>query len=279
MLVGGQVFSLVVDALAASVATWIGARLLREPSEGIARRARVRFAVWWLGLAADIVINAATWALYALGVTSVLVVSILTYLAVAALSVMFWGLLSYVLYLYTGRPGAMRVVTWLYTAVGVGAAVLIWTLEPDGVTLSAWGGAIHYVHEPSGATGLGVAIAFLLPPFLSAIAYASLLPRVKDRARRWRIGLVSGSVVAWFGAALVGAAGASNVFVSLVMSVASILGLILAYAPPAWTRAWGMRRLEDHDLARPEGAIVRDEAHSHRAERERLLLLRLDELV
>lgn len=286
LLTGRLLFTLALSLVVAALVGWIGARLLRRVPEGTAGRAWRRFAVWWLALAADTLVNGVTWALGALGLASPLVTAVLTYAALVCVALMLWGLTSYVLYLFTGREGALRAASVLYAVAFLGGLAFIVSLGPDSVRQTPWGGEIAYRNPPSPAGALLFALAFLLPPFACALGYASLAFRLKDPTRRWRAGFVAGSILLWFGSSLAlgGVKGDLAHAVGVLVGVAGIFGLVAAYSPPGWVRrAVRVQGFEESRLApvphRADGAVAREEWASTREARRAALAERTRELV
>jgi hypothetical protein len=225
------------SALAAGVCLAIGLRVLARRGEGVRGRAVTRYAIWWLALGANTLADTATWILGENGLAPPPVAALMTYLQLVCVTVMLWGLLSYLLYLFTGRAGALNVATLVYAAAFVGGLALIVSLRPTGVDIGPWGGSIAYATQPSPAAALLFALAFLLPPLVGAIAYALLLFRVRERDARYRIALVSSSIFVWFALSLAlngGGTSDARAVVGMVVPIAAIYATWIAYSPPAW---------------------------------------------
>lgn len=229
-----------VNFVAALVCLGIGISLARRKPQGPARRASIAFSVWWIALAVDMLLNNAPKTLVLAGFAPPPLIVAVTYAVVAAMSLMFWGLVYYLVYLFTGREGAFWPVTIFYAITFVLATTFIASLHPVGATPS---GGIAYANQPSAVAALLWGASILLPPILGSLAYGALVFRVKDAFRRYRIALVSTSMFLWFTTALVAnAPGASSDLRAggLAVGLLALLGLALAYFPPAALR----RRLD-----------------------------------
>jgi hypothetical protein len=226
-----------VLALAAAAAwTGVGIVVLRQRVAGASGEARRRFAIWWLALAAYNVMNAAL----GLAVAGVTVPIALVYSFVVSFAllivVMFWGLMSYIAYLVTGRAGALRWTTRLYALQLVALLLVVVALDPTGAHAAGWTVAFDYAHGDFEAANVAFALVFLLPPLLAAIAYLGLWIRVRDPAARLRIALVGGSITAWLVNALLSARLPNEddaLQVTLkALGIVIALGPLVAYRPP-----------------------------------------------
>lgn len=268
---------------ASLVCVAIGVALLRRPRvEGDAQRAATAFAVWWVALGVDNLLNTATFLLGALGMAAPWLVATLTFLAVGAICVMLWGLVTYLLYLYTGLRGVFRGVTMFYAGCYVLMTALIARLGPNGVTVGEWTGAVAYANEPPPVAGLLVAVFFLLPPILGALAYLGLAFRVRDAYRRFRVILVGGSLFVWLTTSIVLSAPGDSLtgqIVGRTVAATAIAGLVLAYfTPRALRRRLGADEPDLHPVprGRPDVDLV-DRAEDER--RRAALAARARELV
>ncbi|MHB8586859.1 MAG: hypothetical protein ACYDDF_13610 [Thermoplasmatota archaeon] len=230
-LVGGVVLNLLI----AGSALWIGQRFWRGARDHPERRALTSFAVWWLFLGVDNLINEATWLAGGLDITYAPLYAALTFAALASIGVMLWGIVSYILFLFTGKMSVVRAVTIFYVVQVLLAAGLIAYLQPTGAAVVGWGGQVTYAIPPPPWAALFVALFFLLPPILCAVAYGTLFFRTKEKPQRRRIAFVSGGITAWFLGSLLATASGSNtdmaVILGLVLSLACMFAVARAYTP------------------------------------------------
>lgn len=251
--------TLATNLVASLVGVLIGARLWRHPANGDAHRATRLFALWWIAFGIDTALNTLPKLLWYAGITGAPLYVVITYAAVVAICVMFWGLVSYLAYLFSGSPRAFRYVTAFYALTLVFALSFIASLRPVGASAE---GGIQYANEPSPLAALVWSLSLLLPPTIGSLAYGSLVVRVKHPFRRYRVALVSTSMFVWFGTAIfVNAPGASDAAraAGLAIGALALAGLMLAYFPPAALR----RRLDvgdDPTLVHPVPSSIPDGA-------------------
>ncbi len=219
-----------------------------------ARAANLTFAVWWLALGAvDLAAGALNLATafgfrdVAIFVTYVNVVLLLICLA-------FWGLTYYLTYLYTGSRRALWVLGAFYGGLGLALLYLIAWLQPTGFDETQATLTLTYTHQAPPFVGTLIGAALVIPVVLAALAYGSLFFRVRDRAHRFRIGVVAGSFLGWFGWSLLSTLlGLSTRYPgsTALLVVNQLIGLgvpvavIVAYRPPRWIR----RRLDSATYA------------------------------
>lgn len=283
MLAPSLAFGIAFNLCGAAVCFLIGRRLARRHVEDVgAQRASALFSVWWLGMSGNILANNATWLLAAFGLAPAWAVVALTFASLACGVAMIWGLVYYLVYLFTGRPGVFWPITLFYGASLAGSFWLIASLRPTGVRLGEWGGAVEYASQPAPLLGAAFSLFFLLPPIVGALAYGTLAFRVKHPFRRFRIAVVSLSLLVWLISSLAlpsgGSSGATRA-VGMIIAVLALTGLGVAYFPPRRLRA----RLDaDGDALHavhegmPDGLLVQ---RPDRAARRAALLARAQDLI
>lgn len=228
------------SALAAAVYVAVGVVVGRRPVEQRARLALAAFEAWWYGLGLATACGAVTTALAAttgIGVDPLLAI---TLVILALICLALWGLLYYLVYLFTGRRGAWLPLAVFYVAYFGFLVWLILSAGPVGVESDDWGVQLEY-RDPLADTALGmVALALLiLPQIVGALAYFSLVFRLDERAARFRVAVVSGSILVWFGSSyLASATGVSDrpswQVATRLIGLAAALAILLAYQTPAW---------------------------------------------
>ncbi|MEK6975355.1 MAG: hypothetical protein AABY18_03325 [Candidatus Thermoplasmatota archaeon] len=166
-------------------------------------RARNAFVTWWgvLGFVTGVgLVRQAPG--FPASVTAFLAVSIIS---LAVLCVGLWGLLYYLLFLFTSRRGLALPLALGYVLYFAFLAAFILGGNPTSVASTKWGPEIVY-SDPldSGPVYWTAVMLLILPPFLAAGGYLSLYWKVTDPVQKRRILLVSLSILVWFGSALVG---------------------------------------------------------------------------
>jgi hypothetical protein len=264
--------------LIAGIYAYVGLRLVRRPAAGDARRASQRFGVFWLGLGAHTALAGALTAAFLVGGPAPLLVAAAAFMACVVIAAMFWGLMSYLLFLYTGKRIVFRLTTLAYVAQLVPLLLAVAILRPVGAYMEGWIPMIAYAN-PAGSALDGIAsLTFIIPPLIASWMYLSLFRRVEDAAARWRIGLVGGSIGLWFLLAVVGRfldllPGDTGAVIGRAIAISAALIVLAAYEPPAWAqRRYGARRL-GHEVTAPPADPARAAA------RREALVARTRELV
>lgn len=185
---------------------WRVWRRTRSPSG--ARAAAAAFATWWVGLAVTVLANALRELVAGLGLEGASFVpgfALVLHLAlVAGLVASVWGLLYYLVYVFSGRRGAFWPLAAFYAAYGAVAAWLVWGMRPDGFVPGKWFVGWSYAKPTVGGPLLVVmTLLLLLPQLGSAAAYGTLWFRAPEGAMRRRVALVSVALIVWLGSSLV----------------------------------------------------------------------------
>ena len=226
--------------LAVIVYGYIAGRLAVRPVSESTKLTSLQFAIFWGGLAAasglgGILSLVAVFQLPPL----TLVISFLTLDVLAALAAL-WGLVCYLVFLYTGKRYLVP-LTLLYV---VEFGLLLYYYSASGASgVSVTLGSVNptYSTPVGGAFLIIPVIVLIVPEFVAAFAYLSLYFRTKDPTGRYRIAMVSLSIFAWFGFGIFlgpGAfgGGATGLLVSRLIGILPALFILLAYFPPESVR-------------------------------------------
>ena len=154
----------------------------------------------------------------------------------------------------------------VYLLLAVAFVALIqWIGPPGALTDDGW----RLRTDQELDLGRGASLAFILvllgPQMVAAVAYARLFTKVHDRTQRYRIAMLTGSILVWFGtSAAVGATSDPqevNVawqVMSRLLSIAAALAILAAYRPPRWVqRRYAIRSLDNETMptgSAPEAA-------------------------
>lgn len=224
----------------AAVYGYVGRLMARRVVHHDGSRLAMRlFAVWWYGVAVFTLLGVAPSVLAAFGLTSLPLQATLAFAALAPLCAALWGLLFYLLYIYTGNR---RLIVPLGVAhVGIYAFftyVLAW-LQPVGVIVDTWQVRLAYANELQGPVRAATLLALLGPVTLAALAYGSLYFRTRDRTSHYRVLMVAGAFLFWFGSAALANTtrlGQLDWWPPMSRAVGLIATLIVlaAYRPPRW---------------------------------------------
>jgi hypothetical protein len=205
-------------------------------SEG-ARLAWQLFILWWVGLAATTLVAGILNLLGALGLTSLPFQITMTHINLLFVCVALWGLLYYLIYLFTGSNRPLIPLTAFYVAY-YGLLVYYITISaPVGVTVQRWNTTIVYREQITGPFFLLVLFLLVVPQIGAGLIYFSLYFKVRDATQRYRILLVSWSIILWFGSSLAASlTGLSQhegwQLISRMISLAATLTILMAYLPP-----------------------------------------------
>jgi len=211
------------------------------------RRANDLFALWWWGLAALSILGGIVSLAAALGFRDVAAFSVFTAVALLLLCIALLGLLSYLLYLFTGRNGLLLPLAVGYGAFYVAMLALLAAAGPDGVEVTHWGAKLTFARPIAPAFAAALGVGLLLPQALCALAYLRLARRLEDRAQRHRVEMVAVSIFLWFLSSLFASAaglGQSDAWqvLSRCISLAAALTILGAYRPTPWMqRHWGLQ--------------------------------------
>lgn len=226
----------------------VGMLTLRRPANEAAGRHALRlFALWWFGLAAVTLLGVAQTGLAAMGRLDNATYRAMTALYVLPLVAIFWGLVSYLGYIYTGSPKVFRPVALFHAAVLAYLLYVVAGLEPRSITMGTWRMEVDHGDRLGPGVTRTILALILLPALAAALGYASLYFRTRDRSARFRIAMVSGAFLVWLGSAGVAALTSLARWeywppTSRTIALLSTLMVLAAYRPPRWARErFGLR--------------------------------------
>ena len=247
--------TLLLDALflvvIASVYWQVGRVTFRRKVDGDGQLASKLFGVWWYALAGIQAVSAVTRALAYADVLDVTLYVTITYVLVLGICTAFWGLVYYLSFLLTGDRRVLMPLTAFYIAYYAFLLYYLTLRDPVDIAVTAWNVKIVYAREIAGAPRALVVLLLIVPPLAGAIGYTRLYFKVRDPTQRYRIGLVSVTLVSWFAILLVAWAVEAGEhpwwqLVSRSMGLVSALLVYAAYRPPGWIRKrWGVAAVED----------------------------------
>lgn len=239
-------------ALSAGVYFYVGRVLLkRRPASPEAGTAWFMFVVWWHALAATTLSGAILSLLGALGVLGIPLFTTITLMNLLATCVALYGLMFYLLYLFTGNPRLLGPLTVFYVAYYALLMYYVLLSNPVGVAVNRWGAGLVYQNEVRGPLFLVVLFLLVFPQILGSLAYFMLYFQVKTSTQKYRILLVSWSIIVWFlssfFASLAGLSGQDWWQVtSRLIGLTAALTILMAYQPPTWVkRQFGVMAIAD----------------------------------
>ena len=237
---------------AACIYGYVGWRLSKRAiSSSEARLAWWSFTVWWYGLAVTTLIGGFQNLFGVVGLTSLPLFVTATYINMLAICIALWGLLYYLIYLFTGNsrsrvPLAIFYITYYFMLV-----YYITTSIPSDVSVSRWNTTLTYRAPLTGPFFGVVVVLLLLPQIIGGLAYFTLYFRVPEVTQKYRVLLVSWSIIIWFLSPLIALAGGIGQqdwwqLASRFIGLAAALTILMAYLPPRWLKQrYGIISLND----------------------------------
>ncbi len=231
-------FSIASAAIYGYVAARLSQRTISDPG---ARFAWQLFGLWWYCLAATTLLGGILHLLGAFNIVSLPLFVALTYVNILLICIALWGLLYYLVYLFTGSRRFLILLTIFYVLYYVLLVYYITASDPARVEITRWRTQLVYAHPLTGPFFTLALVLLVFPQILAALAYFTLFFRVREATQRYRILLVSWCVILWFGSAFAAsAAGLSREdwwqIVSRLIGLGAAMGILFAYLPPAIIR-------------------------------------------
>jgi hypothetical protein len=235
-LLWSGVFALVTGLVYGLVGRKVGRPDL-SPEE---RRAVAMFKLWWYSLAGVTLVSAAFLMLGAFGSIDLALFMALLFAELVVICLALWGLAYYLAFLFTGKTRYFVPLGVFYGVLCLWLFYLVVAADPVGVTVTRWQVMLDYANQEVLA-GFNLLFVVLLvgPQLVGAIAYFTLLFRTDNPHAKYRIAMVSVSLMVWLGSGIVaGALGIGEdeswMLASRFISLAAALAIFLAYQPPAW---------------------------------------------
>ncbi len=213
----------------------------RKVSPG-AHLANSMFVLWWLSLGGlglvGVLINVA----YMAGRLDVWLYQGFTSALLLVLFLALWGLQFYLMFLYTGSNRSFVPLGLFYGLLYFATMCLVWYIgAPEEIVDDGWSLKASPEVEFGPAFNIGFLLVIVGPQMLAAIAYARLYRKTHDPTQRYRIALVTGAILVWFGSSFIGTlAGATDALwwqlLSRVIGILGAVAILAAYKPPAFVR-------------------------------------------
>ena len=236
------ILSAIFAFIGASIYAYVGWRLSKRViSSSESRVAWQSFTVWWYGLAANTLIMGLQNLLGAFGITNLALFVTANYLNLQLSCLALLGLFYYLTFLFTGNSRWLKPLAVFYTIAFILLIYIATASNPTGVTLEPWRTLLAYEIPPSGPFVVFLIVLLFASQLLGGFAYFTLYFRVPDATQKYRILLVSWSIMIWFLSPFVGiAAGLDGQdwwqLASRFIGLAAGLTILLAYQPPQWLK-------------------------------------------
>jgi len=225
-----HLISALFSIASAAIYGYVAARLHQRtiPNPG-ARLAWQLFDLWWYCVAATTLMSGIQNGIGAFNLASLPFIVALTYVNILLICIALWGLLYYLVYLFTGSQRFLVPLTIFYVLYCVLLIYLITASDPARVEIGRWTTQLVYAHPLAGPFFSLALVLLVFPQILASLTYFTLFFRVRESTQRYRILLVSWCIILWFGSAFVASvAGLSQE--DWWQIVSRLLG---------WARRWG----------------------------------------
>lgn len=252
-LVFSAFFAVIAASIYAFIGWRLGKRIIASPDGRVAWQS---FTVWWYGLAATTLIGGLLNLFGALGLTVLPLFVTATYVNILVICIALWGLLYYLIYLFTGNSRWLVPLTIFYIAYYVLLVYYITASTPENINLEPWSAALDYRTPQTGPFFVILVVLLLVPQIAGGLAYFMLFFRVPQVTQKYRILLVSWSIIIWFLSPIAGlASGVAEQdwwqLASRIIGLAAALTILMAYLPPRWLKSrYGVASLSDEKQER-----------------------------
>ena len=247
-------FSVVASALTALLYLYVGSVIRKRVVSAEAKLAQSMFVLWWQALGYLSLLGAAALGLYMAGGlddTRIWLYQSYVSFVLLVLFVALWGLQFYLVYLYTGSKRWFAPLGVFYAVLFMATLALVsYAGTPQHIVDNGWFIKTEPELKLGPAVGLGFVLVLVGPQVLAAIAYARLFRKTDDRTQKYRIAMVTGSILVWFGSSILATAAQVSTagwwqIISRFISVFGALAILMAYKPPAWIRKHGIRSISE----------------------------------
>jgi hypothetical protein len=235
-------FGAMLSVIGAITYYYVGLMLFqrRLPSRE-SRLAWTLFVVWWYALAATTLSGALLSLLGALGIAGLPLFITITLMNLLATCVALYGLMFYLLYLFTGSRRLLRPLTIFYIAFYTLIVYYVQASIPVGVRINRWSATLEYQNQITGPLFWITLFLLVFPQIIGSLAYFTLYFRVQTPTQKYRILLVSWSIIVWFlSSFMANISGLSQQdwwqITSRLIGLGAALMILFAYQPPAWIK-------------------------------------------
>ncbi len=237
-LLFGTIFSFASAGIYFYVGRTLNRRRVISPD---ARLAWTLFVVWWYALAGTTFASGVLNLFGALGLTSLPLFMTFTQVSLLAICVALYGLMYYLVYLFTGNNKILSPLTIIYMAYYILLMYYVNLSTPVSVEIGRWSVTLKYQQQPTGPFVIVLLLLLVFPQIVGAVAYFSLYFRVKEVTQKYRVALVSASIVVWFSSSILASLSGLTQYdwwqiVSRLIGLGATLTILMAYRPANWIK-------------------------------------------
>lgn len=236
------IFSAFFALVAATIYSYVGWRLSKRiVASSEAKLAWQSFTVWWYGLAATTLIGGLLNLFGAFGLTILPLFITATYMNLLVICLALWGLLYYLIYLFTGNSQLLVPLGVFYILYYALLVYYITASVPESINVNRWRTTLDYRVPQSGPFFVFLIVLLLLPQIIAGFAYFTLYFRVTEITQKYRVLLVSWSIIIWFLSPLIALVGGLAEqdgwqLASRLIGLGAALTILMAYLPPRWLK-------------------------------------------
>jgi hypothetical protein len=235
-------FGAILAFLCAGIYFYVGRVLSRrrQNSSG-SSLAWLMFVIWWYALSLATFSGGILSLLGAFGIIGLALFTTIFILNLLTTCVALMGLMFYLLYVYTGKSGLiwpLGIFYFLYYGLLV---YFVEASDPVGVAVNRWNATLQYENQIQGPLYILAVVLLVFPQIIGSLAYFMLVFQVKERSQKYRIVLISWSIIIWFlSSFLAGISGLSQQdwwqIASRLIGLCAALTILFAYQPPSWIK-------------------------------------------
>ena len=188
----------------AGLLAYVGLLTAKRPAGHESQLALRMFALWWFSAGVVLLLSGMPSILGAFGIFDAGLALATTYILSVPLASALCGLVSYLVFVYTGSRTALRWIVAGYALFFLFELYYFGSFGPRELVATEW--SVRAVAQTRPAVWLSAAfgIAVAVPVLACAVSYGALYFRVTQRDQRFRVALVSSAFLLWFGPLLFG---------------------------------------------------------------------------
>jgi hypothetical protein len=235
-------FGATLAILCAGIYFYVGRVLSRRrQSSPDAGMAWMLFVVWWYALALATFSGGVLSLLGALGIIGLPLFITITIINSLTTCVALFGLMFYLLYLYTGKSSLIWPIGIFYFFFYGLVVYIMEARDPTGVIVDRWTTNLQYANPIPGPLFLLALLLLIFPAIIGSLAYFMLFFQVNAKTQKYRILLVSWSIIIWFTSSfLANISGLAEQdwwqVASRLIGLCAALTILFAYQPPTWIK-------------------------------------------